>query len=130
MYGVRALSLTGLLVNSDIQSESMAEYLLGIYKDPAARVSSVTVKCHGLDPVDAATVAELEIGDLVRVVWTPLGVGDPIDETLVVEGVDHAITVDSHVVTLRVAPAAQSGVFILDDAVWGVVDTGAGVLSF
>ena len=130
-YGVRTLSITGLLLDSDGQSSAMAEYLLSIYKDPTARVASVMVKVHGLDAADQASVAAIELGDLIEVVWTPLGVGPPIPQVLlVVEGIRHEVTVDEYTVELSVAPIVQSGVFILDDATWGVLDTGPGVLSF
>lgn len=131
-YGVRSLSLTGLLMDSDIQSESMAEYLCFIYKDPITRVSSVSVKLHDPQVLSyQGLLASLEIGDQVDIVWTPRGVGDPIEDTLVVEGVDHDISYNGgHLMTVHLGTQSQSGVFILDDDVWGVLDTGPGVLSF
>lgn len=133
-YGVRAWSLTGLLMDTDAQSASMAEYLTSIYKDPVARVSSIAVKVHDILDLDAgqqAAVTGQEIGNLVDVVWTPCGAGPAIPQVpLVVEGIEHRITVDEYDVTLYTAPSTQTGVAIYDDAVWGVYDTGPGVYSF
>jgi hypothetical protein len=132
-YGVRSLSLPGLLMDSDIQSESMAEYLCYLYKDPTARIASISVKVHDdahLDELDRTQASGLEIGDLVSATWTPGGVGDPVGETLIVEGIDHDVTAAEHFVTVRLGPWTQSSVFILDDDVYGVLDTGPGLLSF
>jgi hypothetical protein len=133
-YGVRSLSITGLLLNSDAQSEAMADYLLNIYKDPTARVSSIAVKVHDtidLTSMQQAAVARQEIGNLVDVVYTPLGLGSPIAQTpLVVEGIRHEVQVDEYVVELRLAPAFQSGAFIIGDPVKGVIGNTSYLIAF
>ncbi len=131
LYGVRTLNYGGLLMDSDTQSEDMADFLLAFYKDPTARVGSITVNVTGLDSdIDRADVCRLDIGDVVTVTFQPRGVYGTIDETLVVEGVDHLMPYGGpHLVTLHLSPVAQTGVFILDDPVSGVLDTG-GVLAF
>jgi hypothetical protein len=129
-YGVRTLSLSGLLMDSDTQSLSMAEYLCHIYKDPTPRISSIALQVHNMTALQRTTVSALEIGQLVRVQWTPQGAGVAVDQTVVVEGVTHDVTPAEHYLTLSVAPSNQSAVFILDDAMWGTLDTGPGVLSF
>lgn len=131
-YGVRALSLTELLMDSDAESEQMANYLCSVYKDPTPRVSSVTVKLGDdihLTGADQAAVASLDMGDIVGVKWTPLSIGSAIDDTFVVEGIDHDITVQEHEVTIRLSPVFQQAAAIYDDAVWGVYDSDS-VYSF
>lgn len=132
-YGIRALSLTGLLQDSDTQSLAMAEYLTYIYSEPTARVSSITVKVHDprLTGPQQSAVAGKEIGELVDVVWTPRRIGSPIpQDALVVEGISHQVSSSGeYFVTLSTAPSAQSGVAIYDDAYWGVYE-GPGVYSF
>lgn len=124
-YGVRALSMPGLLLDSDEQSLDMAEYMLSLYKDPETRVSSITVVVNDLDPSDRGTVTALDIGDVVSFVWTPRGIGDTIDQLLAVEGVDHSVIGPGiHTVTLHTSSALQFGVFILDDPMWGMLDAG------
>jgi hypothetical protein len=132
-YGVRTLSLGGLLLNTDTQAEALADFLLGIYKQPDDRVASISVFVSGYpSEADRATVSSLEIGDLIDLVWTPAGVGDPIEQTLSVEGVSHQISFDvGHWMTLDLSNAVQQSVFILDDPVYGILapPTG-GVLAF
>lgn len=129
-YGVRALSVTGLLMDSDIQSQSMSEYICSIYAQPTPRVDSVLVRVAALASDDRSAVAQMEIGQLVRVVWSPRNLSPTLDQTAVIEGLEHNLTPDGHDVTFRLAPSTQSGVFILDDPVLGVLDTGPGVLSY
>jgi hypothetical protein len=132
-YGVRTLSLGGLLLNTDAQSEALADFLLGIYKQPDDRVAQLSVFVSGYpSEADRATVTALEIGDLVDLVWTPADVGAALELTLLVEGVSHQIRYDSgHWMTLSLSNALQQSVFILDDPVYGILapPTG-GVLAF
>lgn len=122
-FGVRTLSLGGLLLNSDVQADAMSEFLLGIYKQPDDRIAALTVYVSGYSSeADQAAVTGLEIGDLVDVVWTPANIGAAINETMVVEGVAHQIGFDSgHVMTLALSNASQQSAFILDDAIFGIL---------
>ena len=132
-FGVRTLSLPGLLLNTDAQSEALAEFLLGIYKQPDDRIATLAVYVSGYDSqADQAAVAGLEIGDLVNVVWTPVGVGSPIDDLMIVEGVSHQISYDQgHWMTLSLSNALQQSAFILDDPIFGLLaPPTAGVLAF
>jgi hypothetical protein len=125
-YGVRPLSLPGLLLNSDSQSLDMAHYLLDRYKEPLTRIASVTVNVSALAATDAATVTALDIGDQIQVVWTPRGVGPQVDQTLAVEGVDHDWSSGQvHMMTLRTSLIPPVTGFILDDPVLGVLDVSA-----
>jgi hypothetical protein len=126
LYGVRTLNYGGLLMDSDAQSEDMADFMLGFYKDPTARVGSLTINVSGLDTeAERADVCRLDIGDVVSVRFQPLGMYGVIEQMSVVEGVDHSMSyAGPHIITLHLSPVSQTGVFILDDEVSGVLDTG------
>jgi hypothetical protein len=123
LYGVRTLSLGGLLLSTDVQSLALAEFLLGIYKAPVDQIAALTVIVSGYDdPADQATVTSLEIGDLVEVTWTPAGVGTATTQTLVVEGLSHQLGIGQpHVMTVAFTAAAQTQMFVLDDPVLGIL---------
>lgn len=132
-YGVRPLTgMAGLLMDTDIQSAEMANYLVSIYKDPQTRVSSIAARMHDSRmSATRGTLSTLDIGDVIDSTWTPVGVGSADSQTLVVEGIDHDISHDGgHYMTLHTAPAFQTAVFILDDSVWGVLDSATGPLAF
>jgi hypothetical protein len=128
--GIRALSRRGLLMDSDGQSESMAEWLLSIYSEPVQRVSSITVNVSGLTSDLQPAVAALELNDVVGIEWTPLGVGSAIVDSMSVEGIRHTIPVGGpHVMQVSLAPITQTTVFVLDDPVLGLLD-GIGLLAY
>ena len=122
LYGpaVRSLSITGLLLADDAQSTSLASYLLDLYDTPRYRVSELTVDITPLSTSEQTNVATIDVADVVSVEFTPNGVGDPIVQTLVVQGIEHRITVDSHVVTLSLIDAPIP-YFRIGDAVYGVI---------
>lgn len=127
---IRSLTIPGLLLDSDVQSSDMADYLLGIYKDPDNRIALLEVIVSALAEADQAMVARIDIGDVVNVVWTPADVGAPIDVDLVVEGVEHELGIgQAHVMRLALSNTTQRiAPFILDDATFGVLDQN--VLTF
>jgi hypothetical protein len=64
----------------------------------------------------------VEIGDVVRTIWTPNQVSDVVDLDSIVEGVEHRIDSISHMVTFQLTPRPTGG-FILDDPNRGLLDT-------
>lgn len=127
--GIRRLTIPGLLVNSDDQCEDIASYLLGIYSTPQLRINSLTCRLDGLSVEDRVKVLRLEIGDVVSILWTPTGAVGAMDRAVIVEGVSHSASTDGpHDVVLRLSLVQQQQAFVLDDDVFGELDTGA--LSF
>lgn len=126
----RALTLSGLLMDSDEQAGDLAEWLLSIYDEPETRIAQVMVKVHALAESQRGVVAALDIGDVVSVSWTPRQVGLPVEQLLVIEGVEHQIAVTGeHVMWIATSVAQQVGVFVIEDDTYGLLDTG-GVLAF
>jgi hypothetical protein len=109
-YGtLRRLSIPGLLTGdlggaktAASFAEDMATGLLARYDSPAFRIAEFSVELAALDSTDQATVLGIDIAEPVDVEFTPNGVGDPISQTLVVQGIAHEITPESHVVTFSV----------------------------
>lgn len=128
--GIRALNISGLLLDSDGDAALTADWFLNLYKTPMTRVSSITIKVNALTPLDRGYVTQLDIGDVVSVSWTPQGVGDALEQLLVIEGVSHDCDAAGfHVMTLYTSLATQVGMFVLDDTTYGLLDTG-GRLAF
>jgi hypothetical protein len=123
-YGIRAYSASGLLFTADAASQAFADYLVTLYGQPTVRVASHRLVLDGLSEVHQRYVKRLEIGDLVRTVWTPLDTGTGLDISSFVEGVEHSITPERHDLTLQLTPLVFSGGFILDDTDEGILDTG------
>lgn len=127
-----SLSIVGLPLETQAQALDMANYLLSLYKTPVDRISSVSIALHGLTTADQNTVLNLDIGSVVRVVYTPNRVGTAIDKYCRVEGISHSMAPMVHAMTLSLSnlfDGFAGSPFILDDATAGVLD-GTYVLAF
>lgn len=125
LYGVRQLSLPGLLLDSDVQSKDMADFLSSIYSSPQTRIAELVVYLDALSDADRAQVVGLDLADVVSVLWTATGASSATTQVSVVEGVRHSTSYDGlHVVTLALSPVTQTEVFVFDDDVLGVFDSG------
>lgn len=85
-------SRDGLLHDSDTMSRGAAEFLVSEYKDPLLRVSGLSVAPRGNPSVLFPQVLGRELGDEVTVKRRPQGVGDPISQDSVIQGVSHTFT--------------------------------------
>ena len=125
-YGTRTLPIGELLLDSDDESDDMAAFLLSAYSAPRFRFRSVSVILDGLDQVDRAALLSLDLGSVVSVIWTPVGVESAAQQTLVVEGVGITSDVDGlSVMSLELSPLLQESVFVVGDSILGALDNGA-----
>ena len=128
-FGIRRLDLSGLLMSSDIESSSMAEWLAGIYSSPLTRIPQLTVNMAALTEAQHARMAILDISHVATVQWTPRGAGSQLDIDFIVEGVGHEVTNDGQQwLNISLSPVTGVEVLRLDVTVLGVL--GVGVLGF
>jgi hypothetical protein len=118
IYGVQTLSLDGLLLTTDEDSLLLAEYLLGRYDQPELRFSSLQVTLHDKSTADQAELLATEIQDVIKIVFTPNGLGDAIERYGLVTGIKHSIGIDTHTVTFDFG-SVQDFPLILDDPIFG-----------
>jgi hypothetical protein len=121
-YGVRTFASDGLLFLGDGETLEFADFLASLYSEPDVRVSGHQVLLHGLPVVQQRYMKRLEIGDVVRTVWTPNNVGQAFDSLSLVEGIEHRIGIDRHEMMVQLTPFSTAG-FILDDPNRGLLDT-------
>jgi hypothetical protein len=121
-FGIRTYSSDGLLFLGDSETAEFADFLASLYSEPDIRVAGHTVLLHGLSTALQGDMLGLEIGDVVRTVWTPNNVGQAFDSLSLVEGIEHAIGVDTHTLKVQLTPFSSAG-FILDDPNRGLLDT-------
>lgn len=128
---IRSKSLSGLLLDSDVQSYNMAEFLHTTLSAANERVERIEVflTTERFTTDQIAAILRLDLGDLLGFSYTPLGVGSAITSTLSIVGIAHDITPEAHVVTFHTDLFANRNAFILDDPVMGLLD-GVGVLTF
>jgi hypothetical protein len=110
-YGINALSVTTLL-QSGSDPQNLASYYSNLYGNPIVRFNKLTIPINGLSGVELGQVLSLDLGDAVEVKFTPNGIGDPIEQVVVIESIEHTITPQNHSMSLTLS-GSQAG-FILD----------------
>lgn len=120
-YGIRNLSLTGLLGNNDADSQTLADLLLERYQEPEYRIELLQVNLHRLTPAEQAEVLSLELGDIARVDFTPNDVGDPIERFVQVISIKHDVSVQQHVI--RFGFQQTQTPIVLDDPILGKLES-------
>ncbi|MEM9515427.1 MAG: hypothetical protein AAGA42_11285 [Actinomycetota bacterium] len=124
-YGVRQLTVGGLLFDSDLQSLRLANYLLRRFSEPKVRIRSVQIWLDALPAADRGKVLSLDLGDVVNVGWTPPGTVDSTSTDMFVEGIRHDFgRQEPHIVTLRMSqlPIQLDDLFILGSSQLGGTD--------
>jgi len=121
-YGLRGLRRTGLLNDTDAATADMAAAWVGLHQKPSVHVSRITTQ--PLRPGDGDDpLFDLSIMDLATVKYTTPGGGSQQTYEGVVIGVKWDITPDAAVGTFSLAKGDDLAAFILDSALYGVLDT-------
>ena len=122
-YFIQTASITNSLLHDASEIQEAAEYLLN--PEPEARYTSVATKFLMLTTAQKDTLATVDIGDTISIEKTfPSGAGTTqLAQELSVEGVEHYLDFSTgHRVLYSTAPTTVVYEFILDDAIYGVLD--------
>jgi hypothetical protein len=125
-YGIFNLTLTDLLVNSDSQLENLAVFLASKYSQPEYRFDSVDVHISDLSLANQNSMLGLEIGDVVKVTFTPSGVPPAIVKYAEIISIKHNTSLELQTMTLGLA-TLDTTAFVLDDATFGRLDADNGL---
>lgn len=123
-YLIQTTSITGSLLHNDAAALELAEYLL--VPDPEPRFTNVSVGFVSLTEAQRDLAAVVDIGDTITIQKTIQQGASAVEfaQTLSVEGVQHQINVlNGHRVTFYTAPTTIVYELILDDPVYGRLDS-------
>ena len=96
-YGKKSYGLSGMALSTDVQALATAAYIVSGYKDPAVRVSSITIASQY--HADTMTQAlSRQIRDRVTVQFAPPG-GGTISQELFIEGIEHSVSPQGQMAT-------------------------------
>ena len=110
-YGLIDFNVKTLLAD-ETEAANVADFYLFRYSVPIVRINGLEVRINGLTPAQQSQVLSLELGDPVGVVFTPQGIGSPIEQTLVVDQIEHSMTPADHNVRFNFSQTLTG--FILD----------------
>jgi hypothetical protein len=123
-YFIQTTAISDALVHNDTAALALAEYLL--VGQPEARYTNVSTLFASLTDAQRDTVAVLEIGNTVTIEKS-FSSGSTITslaQELAIEGIQHEIDLSTgHRITLFTSPTTLVFELILDDLVYGTIDT-------
>lgn len=117
-YGISTFSQDNLILADDLDANRLANKILQNYKDPELRINSVNILLNDLNDTQQDLLTDLELTDIVNVVFTPNQVGSAIDRFVEIIGIEHSIQPDTHSIKLTFK-AIIDNPFILNDTVYG-----------
>lgn len=122
-YGTLNYTQTDLLMNTDEQVENMALFLAQKYSQPEFRFETVSVRTNGLSSADENALLNIELGDVVKLSFTPNNVPPAIIRYNEVIKISHNVDVDGeHIITFGFS-ALDFTYLVLDDAIFGKLDS-------
>ena len=118
-YGAREHSIETILTTA-AQARALAQFVLSRYAEPRVRVSSLRLNMAA-EPILWEPVLDLELGDRIRVVWTPGNVGSPIEVAALVDGISISAGrgVEEATATLWLVAADSVDFWLWGSALWG-----------
>ena len=123
-YGISTLSLSGLLLVDDAAALTLANDLLDRYKLPEYRFDKLQTIYNPLNSTKQQTLTSIDVADVVSITRTyPTGTPASVTKEYSIENIRHVITPSSHTVEFGLAVADLVYSFVLDDAVFGVMDS-------
>jgi hypothetical protein len=123
-YFIQTTAISDALVSTDAAALALAEYLL--VGQPEARYTNVSTLFASLTDAQRDTVAVLEIGNTVTIEksFTSGNSITQLAQELAIEGIQHEIDLSTgHRITLFTSPTTLVFELILDDLVYGTIDT-------
>ena len=120
-YGPRAYSSSGLLTQDPSDLQSLADFLLAIYKEPQYRFETVTVVLDTLTTENQDKVLDLEIGDIITVRFIPSDIPPAIEQFCRIIGISQDWTPGSKNISFALE-RLEFGLFILDNPALGQLD--------
>jgi hypothetical protein len=123
-FGITTLALPALLLQSDSEALTLANYLVGLYANPQYRFDDLGLVTSAMSAGNRNTINALELQDVVTVTRT-YATGSPasVTEYYAVERLTHLITAGEHRVTVGLFNTEILFQLVLDDPIFGVLDS-------
>ena len=122
-YGVKNYTQTDLLMSTTEAAQEIADYYAGKFGEPEFRFDRIEVKLDELTAGQKSEILDLELGDVVSVLFTP-GFAPAISKYAEVIQIENVISPTSHVVRFGFSTLDFSAL-VLDDLVFGKLDEDA-----
>jgi hypothetical protein len=123
LYQSQQYSLTNLLNSSASEVEALGDYLLGKYKNPVLRFTGLSNQLAALSATNQDACLNLDLTDIASITKTFVqGTPSSVTQTVIVSGISHNITPQSHIISYTFESTDQNQYLTLDDAIFGILD--------
>lgn len=123
LYQSQVLNYTNLLNSTTTEVNDLGDYLLGKYKDPILRFTGITSELAALSTDQQNVCLGLDLTDIATVTKSfATGSPTPVSQTLIVSGVNHRITLASHIIGYTFESTDGNQYLTLDDNIFGILD--------
>lgn len=121
-YGIFNLTQSDLLMSSDSQLTEWATNLANRFSEPEFRFDSIQVRVSSLATVDENAILALELGDVVKVTFTPSNIPPAISKYAEIIRINQEIDTDGeHIITFGFATIDYVG-WLLGTEAFGRLD--------
>jgi len=123
-FGITTLALNDLLLASNAEALTLANYLVGLYAEPQYRFDDLGLLVSAMSGGDRDLINALELQNVVTVKRTyATGTPASVTDYYAVERLTHNITAGVHQVTIGLYNTEILFQLTLDDAVFGILDS-------
>lgn len=98
-YGIFETTYDTLLSGS-VQANALASTLVTTYSQPRYRVNKIVFDMRAIGGDAVADIMSIEMGDQLSLQYQPSNVGEALDRTVLVDGIEHSVTPSAHRVTM------------------------------
>ena len=128
-YQTQQYAVLNLLNDTTAEVAALGNYLLGKYQDPVLRFTGISSELTALDAANQNICLALDLTSIATVVMA-YTTGSPatVSQTLIVSGVSHNITPQSHIISYNFESTDGNQYLTLDNTIFGTLDNN--LLSF
>jgi hypothetical protein len=128
-FQTQQYALTNLLNDTVTEVAALGNYLLGKYQDPILRFTGISNELSALSTANQNICLALDLTSIATVVMAyTTGTPATVSQTLIVSGVSHSITPESHIISYNFESTDGNQYLTLDNAIFGTLDNN--LLSF
>jgi hypothetical protein len=128
-FQTQQYAVTNLLNDTTTEVAALGNYLLGKYKDPVLRFTGISTELTALNATNQNICLALDLTSIATVVMAySTGTPATVSQTLIVSGVSHNITPQSHIISYNFESTDGNQYMTLNDAIFGILDNN--LLSF
>lgn len=121
-YGLKELAITDAILDTQTDNDSLAQFLLSLYRIPNYRAESIMIPLHNLSAANQNTMLNMDLLSFIVLQFIPGNSGNTLIKNYQVIGISHMVSLEEHMIELRVSSMDNYGL-VLDSGLVGFLGT-------